>query len=775
MPIFPAPCSLPLSALAVLLGMLALQRLDALPHPLWGLIFLPLPLLAWRYRLWRPAAMAAAGFLWAWINAALTLSAQLPAEVEGQDVMVVGEIISLPDVDRRRAHFQFAVDSIRQDDTPLPNPGRVVLNWYFPPAALQVGDRWRLRVRLKRPHGLSNPGGFDYEAWLFRHGLRATGYVRDSPDNRLLAHDPWNQPVNRLRQALAQRIAAALPQSDFRGIIQALTIGQRAAIDPAQWQVLTATGTNHLVAISGLHVGMVAGLAFFLLRFLWSRSARLSLRWPAPRAGAVAAVVAAVLYAALAGFSIPTQRTVIMVLVVMVSVMLGRSGRPMSVLSLALLTVLIWDPLAVLEPGLWLSFAAVALIFYGMGQRLAPRGLWWKWGRVQVLVAVGLAPLLLILFQRVSLVAPAANLLAVPWVTLVVVPLSLLGTALLGLGSALGAVLLQMAAGAMGGLWPLLAGLAHSGAAQWLQAPPPFWAYVPALLGTLWLLAPAGVPGRWLGVVLLAPMVMVSPARPSAGEVWFTLLDVGQGLAAVVETADHTLVFDTGPATGERFDAGSAVVLPYLRQAGIHRIDTLIVSHGDMDHRGGAAAILSQGEVGRLLTSVPDKIPWKRGVAEPCRAGQQWQWDGVRFEILYPFPAQTDQGNDASCVLRVATARHAVLLPGDIEKRSERRLVTRATAQLAADILVAPHHGSNTSSTTAFLEAVRPRYVLFAVGYRNRYGFPKPAVTARYAAEGVVLLDSAHAGAIRFRLDASPLLAAPERYRPASRRYWNSP
>jgi competence protein ComEC len=252
------------------------------------------------------------------------------------------------------------------------------------------------------------------------------------------------------------------------------------------------------------------------------------------------------------------------------------------------------------------------------------------------------------------------------------------------------------------------------------------------------------------------------------------LLDVGQGLAAVVQTAGHALVFDTGPATGERFDAGSAVVVPFLREYGIGRVDTLIVSHGDMDHRGGVPSLLAQTEVKRLLTSVPDKIRRDQGEVESCEAGQSWQWDGVRFEILYPFHDQAYRGNDASCVLRVQTLKEAVLLPGDIEKRSETALLQEEAARLPADILVAPHHGSNTSSTAAFLQAVQPRYALFAAGYRNRYGFPRPAVVARYATEGATLLDSARNGAITFHLGSSAP-SPPETFRQEARRYWNSP
>jgi competence protein ComEC len=309
--------------------------------------------------------------------------------------------------------------------------------------------------------------------------------------------------------------------------------------------------------------------------------------------------------------------------------------------------------------------------------------------------------------------------------------------------------------------------------AQWLQPPPPLWAYAPAAVGTLWLLAPRGMPGRWLGAVLLAPMVVVNPARPPPGQAWFTLLDVGQGLAAVVETAGHVLVFDAGPATGAGFDAGSAVVVPFLRHYGIHTVDTLIVSHGDMDHRGGVPAVLRQTEVKRLLTSVPEKIHRRRGRVESCTAGQNWQWDGVRFEILYPLTDQPYRGNDASCVLRVQTKRQVVLLPGDIEQRSERLLLEKQAALLPSDILVAPHHGSNTSSTAAFLQAVHPDYALFAVGYHNRYGFPKPGVVARYAQEGAQRLDSADNGAITFRL-GSAVSPPPDTFRQQSRHYWNS-
>ncbi len=767
-------CSIGMAALALLSGVLFFQFLSSLPPPVLAWLFLPVLTMAWLFPQWRPLALMFAGFGWAWWVAAGMLAQQLPAELEGVDVGVEGVIVSLPDRDAARSRFQFEVERLITPGGAAAGPGRVLLSWYArPPPELRAGERWHFTVRLKRPHGMLNPGGFDYEAWLFRHRLRATGYVREKGDNRLLLADAGSQAVNRLRQSLSHGLDTALAGREFGGIVAALALGERQHISQEQWRTLIATGTNHLVAISGLHVGLVAGLVFFIARRLWLLWPRLTLRWPAPKAAAVAAMAAALAYAALAGFSVPTQRALIMVAVVMAGLLLQRRVRPVHALAAALLLVLLWDPLAVMEAGFWLSFAAVAIIFYGMGGRLAPRGWWWRWGRVQLLVAIGLLPLMLILFQRVSLAAPLANIVAVPWVSFVVVPLSLMGTLLLEPWPALAAFVLLLADGALGMLWPLLDGLAQGPFAQWTQHVPPLWAMAPAALGVMLLLAPAGMPARWLGVVLLAPLFAVVPPRPAQGEAWLTLLDVGQGLSAVVRTARHSLVFDTGPAFSEDFDAGDAVLVPYLRAEGISRVDMLIVSHGDRDHIGGLDSLLAQTSVTALLSSVADKLEQRGVAASNCQAGQHWEWDGVRFEMLYPFPDMGSRGNDASCVLRVSTAGAALLLPGDIEKRSEQALLARSPAALRADVLVAPHHGSNTSSTSAFLAAVRPRYALFPVGYRNRYGFPKPAVVARYAALDAARLASDRRGAITLRLGTAGLSAAPESYRETARRYWH--
>ncbi|MCK5640480.1 MAG: DNA internalization-related competence protein ComEC/Rec2, partial [Gammaproteobacteria bacterium] len=539
---------------------------------------------------------------------------------------------------------------------------------------------------------------------------------------------------------------------------------------PRQWEVLIATGTNHLMAISGLHIGLVAGLVYLLVRWLWVFAGSLALTVPAPKAGAFAALLAAMVYAALAGFSIPTQRALVMIAVAMGAVLLQRHVLPRQGLALALLLVLLLDPLAVLAPGFWLSFAAVAVILYGMAGRLSPRGIWWRWGRVQWLVAIGLLPFMLLLFGRVAPLSPLANIIAVPWMGFLVVPLTLLGALLLPLTEPVANLLLTSAVWLVELLWPLLEGLAD--ASSGLQFPaPPLWAMLPGLIGMAWLLAPRGWPVRGLGIIGLLPMLLNSPAKPNAGEVWLTLLDVGQGLATVVQTTNHVLVYDTGPRFSDSFDTGKAVVAPYLQHRGIGRIDTLVISHGDNDHIGGAQSLSRALPVEEILTSVPGKIPWQRST--PCQRGQQWRWDGVDFEVLHPPSHYRSRGNDGSCVIRVSSRAGDVLLTGDIEALSELELVLQEADALQTRILIAPHHGSKTSSNESFVTAVAPEYVLLPVGYRNRYGLPNAEVVSRYQKAGSRLLDTASHGAISVVMGSQHDIL-PTTYRSFARRYWHS-
>ena len=759
--------------LAFLLGVLALHHCAVLPPAGWLFVLTPLLLLwrrpALRWRRWLVAvSAAAAGFLWAWGYAAVLLHHGLPPALEGRDLWVEGYVSSLPESLGERVRFEFEPHLIWRDGERLALPGRLRLSWYRDAPALRVGQQWRLQVRLKRPHGMANPGTFDYELWLLQRGVRATGYVRDA---QRVGDDAARFPLQRLRQQLRDRLQGMLGEHPLGGIVIALALGERQGISKAQWQVLRATGTNHLVAISGLHVGIVAALVFFLLQRLWSLSGRACLRLPAPRAAAIGAMTAATGYAALAGFSVPTQRALIMVAVALLAVWLQRPLQPLRTLALALLLVLLYDPLAALAAGTWLSFAAVAVILYGMGGRPAARGWWWRWGRVQWLVALGLAPLMLYWFQQAALVGPLANLVAVPWVTVAVVPPLLLALLLLLPFPGLALWLLQLCLFSLEYLWQLLDWMARLLPPEFGALAPPGWTLLPALIGLSWLLAPRGWPARWVGGFWLLPLLFARAPAPAPGEVWLTQLDVGQGLAVVLRTTHHTLLFDTGPRYSDALDAAEAVIVPYLRGQGVTRLDTLVVSHGDSDHSGGTASLLAALPVRRILTT---KRPWPwAGNPGLCRRGMRWEWDGVVFQLLYPTAAAAEQqGNEASCVLRVTAAGHNALLTGDIEAGAEAALLADAPSSLAATVLVAPHHGSKTSSTLPFVTAVAPRYVLFAVGYRNRYGFPHPSVVARYRVLGAQLLGSAGDGAVTVQLGAGPPRLI--RFRHQAHRYWFS-
>lgn len=786
------------AALGFLIGTVVLQQMSSLPDLKWSWLLLILIPSVFLFPRWRLLLAAGAGFCWAAIFGYLTLSGGLDSSLEGEDLLVTGLIASLPESDSRRTRFHFVPDSLhwpgatQEKQTPVNLPGKLLLSWYNDAPALQVGARWQLQVRLKRPHGFMNPGGFDYEAWLFAQGIRATGYVRgkSGPDiNRRLAAPRGNYRVDQFRQGLRTKLNAALAGDPLQGIVLALAIGDRQQISNAQWETLRRTGTSHLVAISGLHVGLVAGFAFFAMQRIWRLSARLPLRWPAAKAGALAALAAATAYALLAGFTVPTQRALVMIAVLMLGVLLQRRTRPADLLSTALLLVLIMDPFAVLAAGFWLSFAAVAIILYGMrhhaaaGSSIWQRG-WWRWGRIQFLVAFGLLPLLVVLFQQVSLVAPLANIFAVPWVSLISVPLTLLGTAVLGLSVGLGLstgageVLLTLAVRSLELLWWFLQNLGDWRYAQWQQGVAPVWVIVSALLGVIWLWLPRGFPARWLGLVWLLPLVLWRPAAIPPGEAHFALLDVGQGLAVVVQTRSHTLVFDTGPRFSSGFNAGDAVLVPYLRQRGVAVVNTLMISHVDNDHIGGAVALAKQIPVQRVLSSSLDTKA--RAHLPPqdlryCRAGQQWWWDGVHFEVLSPWEDSrggSTSNNNFSCVLRVMANGQSLLLTGDIEMATERALVQRASAKLASDILVVPHHGSATSSSERFLDVISPRLALFPLGYRNRFGFPKPQVVARYRQRSIAMFDSARHGAIEIHLgrDGAEEIVT---FRQKNARYWH--
>jgi competence protein ComEC len=726
-------------------------------------------LLQRRHVVWLALLAGVSGAAWLVLRAGLILQTGLAPGLEGVDLRAEGVVASIPDRRARRVRFEFRVEALRAaDGRMLAAPARVRLADYGPEQAYRAGERWRLMVRLKRPHGYLNPGGFDYEGWLFQRRIRATGYVRPDPGNRRLgvAGDPFAR-LGALRERLGDRVARDVGDDPRGGILVALLTGDRAGISEAQWEVLRRTGTGHLVAISGLHVGLVATLAYLLTGRLWAMTGVAPLRLAAPRAAALGAIAGAAGYSALAGFSVPTQRALVMVLVAMSALVADRRWRPSQILAVALLAVLGVDPLAPMSAGFWLSFGAVAVILYGVAGRMRPQRAAWRWVPLQGRIALGLAPLLMWHFGQVPLVSPLANLLAVPVVGFVVVPLVLAGGALELASPPAAGWLLSAASWVLGLLWPVLETASRFPPAL-LPAPAP-WALAAALAGLAWLLAPPGTPARWIGAVCCLPALLAASPAPGPGEFEFVQLDVGQGLSAVVRTQRHALVYDAGPAYPGGFDAGRHVVVPYLRQQRVRKVDRLVVSHGDQDHIGGVPALRQAFAPGSLLTSVPARL---RG-AVPCRAGQEWEWDKVRFSVLHPVAGELSADNDSSCVLRVEGTHGSVLLAGDIEAQAEAALVDRVGPALRADVLLAPHHGSRTSSTPPFIDAVRPRFAIFAAGYRSRYGHPHRDVVQRYLDAGAGLYRSAQHGAIRVTVSNEGVRVSG--HRELNRRYWHDP
>ncbi len=554
------------------------------------------------------------------------------------------------------------------------------------------------------------------------------------------------------------------------GVIKALSIGSRSEITPAQWKILRTTGTAHLVAISGLHIGLVAGLSFLLFRKLLSIQAfeRLS----STRLSAIGASILASIYAALAGFSIPTQRAIVMVCVAMGAIILQRYFKPVRVWVIALLLVLLLDPLAMLSEGFWLSFCAVALIIFSTSGRLGTTGYWRGLCKIHWITAMGLAPLLILFFQKASLIAPIANLIAVPVVSLVVVPLVLIGVLVYFCLPGLSYLIFNFAAWIFGILWTYLKWLSELPFSEWVHVQPSIGSVILAMIGVVLMFAPKGFPVRWIAVVLVLPLVFVEESRPEKGDIEVTLLDVGQGLSVVVQTTHRTLVYDAGARFSERFDLGSSVVAPFLRSIGVRKIDTLVISHGDNDHIGGARSLGGEFRIKRLLTSVPGMIDWHESTH--CREGNSWHWDGVEFRFLGPSRHQAKlKENDRSCVLQIVGAGGSVLMTGDIEHVSEGLLVKKYGRDLRSQILIVPHHGSNTSSTQSFLDRVKPQYALISAGYRNRFGFPRPEVTTRLKSIGATQLNTAEAGAIKVAIDAEIGVLEPETYRSVGGRYWN--
>lgn len=776
--------------------------------------------LSWYCRRWPTRSMFAAiplcfllGLCFGVWRAELLLAESLPLEWERRDIVLEGSVAELTrefEPGGNQGRFVFRVERVLSTDVRVPE--RIMLSWYSgngyaagrsgrktrkdsnaegdagEVSAADVGfdhlvpgDRWRLTVRLKRPHGYLNPGGFDYEAWMLERGIRATGYVRASPAaERLGASESarLGEKIEALRTALRKRLQEALPDARYAGVIVALAIGDQGSIGSDDWRIFAATGTTHLMSISGLHVTMLAALFGGVGGALWRRSGRLMLRVPAQRAAISVGWLAAFAYTLIAGAGVPALRTLLMLSVAALTHWLGRRVGVGRTLLLALTVVLIFDPWAVLAVGFWLSFAAVAVLLFFVAGDQEDDQRWRGWtllrqlGLTQWVVTLGTLPILLWVFQQFSLVSPFANALAIPLVGFVVAPLSV-ASALLPIP-----FLATLAHSVLDLLMSFLVWLAGQPWALWHQAQPPFWSVMLAAIGIAchflvrnlsWSLG-----WRLLPLILLLPALLPRFAKPVPGEAWVEFFDVGHGLSVLVRTAEHSLLFDGGPAY-VRGDAGERLVMPSLRALGVQRLDGVVVSHKDNDHSGGVQSVSDALPVSRLMSSLDEGHPLRQGATPHtrCESGVTWEWDGVRFGFLSPpasyYLAKKPVSNRLSCVLRVEAAGSALLLTADMEKSEEAAILADRGQDAVVDVIQVSHHGSRSASGAAFVKALAPKVAVVSVGYLNSFGHPHPEVVARYREVGSDFYRTDRDGAVSLRLGQRVEVTTLRQTRP---RYW---
>ena len=734
--------------MALALGLLTLRFLPALP-PVWLCTLLPvIGLMLLPFRTY-PVAFFLFGLSWACLQAQWALDDRLPSRLDGETRWVEGRVVGLPQHTEAVVRFELADARSRHGTV----PPLMRLAWYGGPP-VKSGERWRVAVKLKRPAGLLNPHAFDYDAWLLAQRIGATGTVKDG---ELLSEARWAW-----RDGIRQRLQAVDAQGRT-GVLTALVLGDGSGLSRQDWQVLQDTGTVHLLVISGQHIGLLAGVVYLLIAGL----ARYGL-WPnrlpwLPWACGLA-FAAALGYGLLAGFEVPVRRACLMIGLVLLWRLRFRHLGAWWPLLLALNGVLLLDPLASLQPGFWLSFAAVAVLIFTFSGRLGPWRWWQTWTRAQWLIAIGLGPLLLVLGLPISLSGPLVNLLAVPWISLLVLPPALLGTLLLPVPY-VGEGLLWLAGGLIDGLFTGLAWMAGQVPA-WVPTAIPLWVWGLGALGAFLLLLPRGVPLRPLGWPLL--LLLIFPPRSEIPEgvadIW--QLDVGQGLAILVRTRHHTLLYDAGPRFGDN-DLGERVVLPTLRKLGVDGIDLMLISHAHADHAGGARAVAQGLPVKHVLGGEPAELPndWQ---AAGCESGRRWTWDGVNFELWQW--AHARESNPKSCVLQIEASGERMLLTGDIDMAAERALLESPLA-IPTDWLQSPHHGSRSSSSMALLDRLRPKAVLISRGQGNSFGHPHPTVLARYQKYGMAIYDSADQGAVHLQLGR---FEAPRSMR-LERRFWRDP
>lgn len=754
-------------SLSFLLGALIFQTSRTLP-PFYIVVGFPLvAILYFYYPRGRLVYVVIIGFLWSFLFASVKLLPGLAPQLEGNDLKISGTIEEVTTDSSSYSRFVFRPDGFNSTDIVNRIPKKLSLSWYYPRQSVVAHQKCQLKVRLKRHWRYANPGSVDRERQMFLQGIGARGYVREGECQQTLAASSKESFRARLIQNFSRESVA---YKNF-GLMQALTFGVREDIQHVQWEVLRVTGTTHLLAISGLHLSAICFVVFVLASRLARLSATICERIPAQCFAAIFAMIAASLYAYLAGFSIPTQRALIMVFVGLGAVLLRKPVVQISLLATALLMVLLWNPLSVLHIGFWMSFLAVLFIFIILKSNNGfPKFLTIL--RIQLYLAAALLPLSMWFFSYGSLIAPIVNLIAIPYVSFLLLPLLLLAQLLFVAGVDISVYIFTFSDLLFEGLWWWLTACAELPFASILYSPT-LLGIVAYELGLLMLMQARGLPARFLSLIFLSALFLVREDVVNEDQLRVTVLDVGQGLAVMVETANHTLLYDAGPRFPSGFNTGTAVVLPYMQKRNIDHVDKVIISHNDNDHAGGVHALLNAGVVKKLIVS-NQRNRYSMISTDYCREGDEWRWGETQFRILHPPNEWQSNSNNRSCVVQIVHPAGTILLSGDIEAATERRLIAEYGDKLRSELLLVPHHGSSSSSSRRFLARVRPQTAVFSVGYRNRYSFPHAKITSRYQSIGTELVDTIRQGAVTFVFDTRKGMHKEVGYRPRSRQYWNS-
>lgn len=791
---------------SITVGIFSVGFWPALPSPIWLVLPLIIGLILFILG-FKSLAWLSWGMFYGAFWGLYTLSYQLPEEQNPSEFLLRGEVIGLPSIEGNRTRFNFQVTTGSSQnlapDTDL-RLKKLRLNWYYSPVKLEPGQVWQLKVKLRRPRGTLNPGGFDYQAWLLRQGISATGYVRKG-ENLLLSNQNYfltsfDTLFDRYRFQIREAILK-LPLSEVsKSLIIALTIGDRSEVAPELWDSLALSGVVHLMVISGLHVGLVAyffflfgaGLARLLScvgLFVTASCLFLTARYW----GSYSALLASVVYAGLAGFSLSTQRALVMISVAILAVLLDRKISRGLGFTMALCGVAIIDPLAFISAGFWLSFGAVACLLWLIPVFRVKQGRTWTtrlkhFFQVQWLVFLVLIIPLTLNQLPISWVSPLVNLLAIPWVSLVIVPLCLIGTVLLPINPVWAVDIWSFAGGQLDYFIDFINLFSDQKRFFLLNSLPrylplPHTASISLVLMfvSFLVLLPRGIPGKFLSIPLMAGLsaVLFFGTGNYLPPLKVTVMDVGQGLSVVVQTngesGRHTLVYDTGPAYSSGFNMGDAVVVPYLRHWGNTELNTLVISHGDNDHAGGFSSLMEEFPATEVFLG--EKIQAEDILLEDmpftfCRSGHAWEWDDVIFEFLHPGQEVEKESNNRSCVLQITYKNQIMLLPGDIESVAERRLQHQITLAHPVTLLVAPHHGSKTSSSIGFVNMLQPEHVVFSAGYKHHFGHPVKAVVQRYERMGTKPWNTAEQGAIEFNWNEHGSLSVTNE-RGENRRYWH--